>query len=76
VENIILNYLMRRYAGYKVVQPIDSEKFPNREREGLEGPFRLQSGLVVYYDPKEGLYYNSLTDMYLSHEDFRDYGGF
>lgn len=68
MNRIVYNYLMRRYAGYQVVQPIDSEKFP--PRPGLEGPFRLASGLVVYYDPKEGLYWDSLTDMYLDHADY------
>jgi len=56
-------------AGWEVVPSIDHVKFPNRESEGLEGPFRLRSGLVVYYDPKEGKYYNPLTDMFLSHAD-------
>lgn len=56
-------------AGSKVVPSINSDEFPNRERQGLEGPFRLRSGLVVYYDPKEGKYYNSRTDMFLSHAD-------
>ena len=48
-----------------VVNNIDQEQFPDREREGLEGPFRLRNGLVVYYDKIEGKYYNPLTDMFV-----------
>lgn len=39
------------------------------ERSGLEGPFRTTSGKVVYYDPKEGKYYDPSTDMYLEVEE-------
>lgn len=35
-----------------------------------EGPFRLQSGRVVYYDNKEGKYYDRRTDMYLTIEEY------
>lgn len=45
--------------------PIDSDRFPNRENQGLEGPFRFKNGQILYYDPKEGKYYDSLTDMYV-----------
>jgi len=37
-------------------------------RPGLEGPFHF-SGKVVYYDPKEGKYYDPKTDFYLSHDE-------
>ena len=39
------------------------------ERTGLEGPFRMSHGKVVYYDPKEGKYYDPSTDMYLELEE-------
>lgn len=70
----VRDYLSQRVnkaASHRVMEPIDSSRFP--EREGLEGPFRLDSGLVVYYDPKEGLYYNPLTDIYLSHEEYEEH---
>jgi hypothetical protein len=38
-------------------------------RKGLEGPFKYASGRVLYYDPKEGRYYDPTTDFYLSHEE-------
>ena len=41
-----------------------------RPKAGLEGPFRYRSGIVLYYDPKEGKYYDSLCDLYLDYETF------
>ncbi len=34
-------------------------------RKGLEGPFNF-SGRVLYYDNKEGAYYDPRTDFYVS----------
>lgn len=56
--------------GYKVLPPIDKEKY--QDRKGLEGPFRLANGKVVYYDDKEGSYYDPDTDMYISYDDYRE----
>jgi hypothetical protein len=56
--------------GYTVVPSIDREKYTDLSSQGLEGPFRLNSGKVVYYDPKEGRYYDRETDMYLSHDEY------
>jgi hypothetical protein len=56
--------------GGRVVTPIDRDRFPNREREGLEGPFRSRkSGQIYYYDKKAGEYYDPQSDMYLSVDD-------
>ena len=50
--------------------PIDRDRFPNREKEGLEGPYRSKkSGLIYYYDKKEGKYYDPQSDMYLQVSD-------
>jgi len=38
-------------------------------REGLEGPFHYPSGAVLYYDTKEGKYYDPTTDFYVPNED-------
>jgi len=63
--------------GYKVLPSIDKDKY--QSRDGLEGPFSTLSGKVVYYDPKEGKYYDPDTDMYMSYEEFQkldnDYTG-
>ena len=37
-------------------------------RAGLEGPFNF-SGRVLYYDVKEGAYYDSRTDFYVGQEE-------
>ena len=56
--------------GGRLVTPIDRDRFPNREREGLEGPFRSRkSGQVYYYDRKAGKYYDPLSDMFLQVKD-------
>jgi len=36
---------------------------------GLEGPFRYKTGFVLYWDPKEGQYYDRGRDLYLSTEE-------
>lgn len=41
-------------------------------RKGLEGPFVFPNGQVLYYDPKEGAYYDPTTDFYVSYEDYLD----
>lgn len=33
-------------------------------RKGLEGPFNF-SGRVLYYDPRQGQYYDPLTDFFV-----------
>ena len=55
--------------GWKELPPIDRDRY--QERPGLEGPFSTLSGKVVYYDPKEGKYYDPDTDMYLSYDEFK-----
>ena len=54
--------------GYYVMPPIDRERYT--DIPGLEGPFMLRSGKVVYYDPKEGQYYDRDSDMYMSYEEY------
>lgn len=57
--------------GYTILQPI-----PDRyeERTGLEGPFQTMANKVVYYDPKEGSYYDPDKDVYLTYEEWRELG--
>ena len=66
--------MYRRYAvvneGYKIMPPMDPKYV---ERKGLEGPFTTLSGKVVYYDPKEGKYYDPDTDMYMSYDEYQAY---
>ena len=57
--------------GYYEMPPMDKDKY--QERDGLEGPFQTRSGKVVYYDPKEGSYYDPDSDIYMSYEEFMAY---
>lgn len=56
--------------GYTVVPGIDTNRY--QERAGLEGPFRAKNGKVVYYDAKEGQYYDPDTDIYISHDEWEE----
>ena len=50
--------------GYRVVDTIDIMRDKYGPRKGLEGPFNF-SGRVLYYDNKEGQYYDPATDFYV-----------
>ena len=63
-------FSLSKESGSTTFPSIDMERFPNREDQGLEGPFRTKSGKVVYYDRKEGKYYDPTTDMFISQEDY------
>lgn len=54
--------------GYKVVDTVDQMRQKYGPRKGLEGPFNF-SGRVLYYDNKEGSYYDPTTDFYVSQEE-------
>ena len=38
-------------------------------RKGLEGPFQYANGRVLYYDPKEGQYWDPTTDFYVPNDE-------
>jgi hypothetical protein len=38
-------------------------------RTGLEGPFHYPNGQVLYYDPREGEYYDPTTDFYVPRDE-------
>jgi hypothetical protein len=48
--------------GYAVLGERDARWQPRR---GLEGPFFFATGRVLYYDVKEGEYWDPLTDFYV-----------
>ncbi|MEI8077894.1 MAG: hypothetical protein WCH33_09345 [Betaproteobacteria bacterium] len=53
--------------GYKVIagkDEMDMMRMKYGARDGLEGPFNF-SGRVLYYDNKEGAYYDPTTDFYV-----------
>ena len=47
--------------GYRIVNDVLAGYGP---RKGLEGPFNI-GGRVLYYDVKEGAYYDPKTDFYV-----------
>ena len=49
--------------GHYTMPPLNRERYT--DVPGLEGPFQTRSGKVVYYDPKEGKYYDRDSDMYI-----------
>ena len=54
--------------GYKVIGLTEEIFKGYGPREGLEGPFYF-SGRILYYDPKEGRYWDPKTDFYLEVEE-------
>jgi len=54
--------------GYRVLDTVDNMRVKYGPRPGLEGPFNF-SGRVLYYDNKEGEYYDPTTDFYVSREE-------
>jgi hypothetical protein len=54
--------------GYRVLDTVDYMRNKYGPRKGLEGPFNF-SGRVLYYDPKEGSYYDPTTDFYVSRDE-------
>ena len=54
--------------GYRVMDTVDMMRDKYGARKGLEGPFNF-SGRVLYYDPKEGSYYDPRTDFYVSQDE-------
>lgn len=44
---------------------VDSQGRTWGPKRGLEGPFRYRSGIVLYWDPREGHYYDPSSDRYL-----------
>jgi hypothetical protein len=57
--------------GYKVLADkaeMDQMRTKYTARAGLEGPFNF-SGRVLYYDNKEGAYYDPTTDFYVEQDE-------
>jgi hypothetical protein len=54
--------------GYRVVDSTDTMRDRYGARKGLEGPFNF-SGRVLYYDNKQGQYYDPTTDFYVEQEE-------
>ena len=57
--------------GYRVLTVMDNMRDNYFPRKGLEGPFSF-SGRVLYYDPKEGQYYDPRTDFYVGNDEMTE----
>lgn len=55
--------------GYRVLGRTEELLKNYTSRPGLEGPFIFPNLQVVYYDPKEGRYWDPRTDFYLEHDE-------
>ena len=55
--------------GYKVLNTVDNMRDKYGARPGLEGPYNF-NGRVLYYDPREGKYYDPRTDFYVPHDEY------
>ena len=58
--------VMDKYG--KTMPAIDADRYG--PIEGLEGPFRARSGKILYYDPKEGKYWDRDSDIYVNDSVF------
>ncbi len=52
--------------GFQVIGQRDQRWEP---RKGLEGPFQFLNGQVLYYDPREGQYWDPTTDFYVDNTE-------
>ncbi len=52
--------------GYAVLSERDTRWQP---RPGLEGPFYFATGRVLYYDTREGQYYDPTTDFLVPNDE-------
>ena len=57
--------------GYKVLHTFDAMRDNYGPRKGLEGPFNF-SGRVLYYDPKEGKYWDPRSDFYVEQDEMNE----
>jgi hypothetical protein len=56
-------------VGYRILGKTEDVFKGYGPRKGLEGPFVYPNGQILYYDPREGQYWNPQTDFFKSNED-------
>lgn len=52
--------------GYRVLRDRDAKYQPRK------GPFFYPNGQVLYYDPREGKYWDPTTDFFVEYEDVEE----
>ena len=55
--------------GYRVLGATADVLKGYTERKGLEGPYAYPNGRVLYYDPREGAYWDPQTDFFVPHDE-------
>lgn len=55
--------------GYRVLGRTEELLKNYGPRKGLEGPYIYPNGQILYYDPREGQYWDPTTDFYVSNEE-------
>ncbi len=55
--------------GYKVLGRTEELLQGYTARKGLEGPFIFGRNRILYYDPREGQYWDPKTDFYIEHAE-------
>ena len=55
--------------GYRVLGKTEDLMQGYGPRKGLEGPFVFANGRILYYDVKEGAYYDPKTDFYVDSDE-------
>jgi len=58
-----------RDMGYRVLGNTEELLKGYGPRKGLEGPYVFANGRILYYDIKEGSYYDPRTDFYVDREE-------
>ena len=61
--------------GYRVLNISPEFRASYEERTGLEGPFFYGGETVLYYDSRQGQYWNPRTDMYLTYDEYVEITG-
>lgn len=61
--------------GYRIINVSPEFREGFGQRDGLDGPFFYDGNRVLYYCPREGRYYNPLTDMFLTDEEYYSFSG-
>lgn len=55
--------------GYRVLGRSEDVLKGYGPRKGLEGPFVYSNGSILYYDPREGQYWDPTTDLYVEQDE-------
>jgi len=61
--------------GYRVLGVFEDRMQGYKPLKGLEGPMNF-NGRVLYWDPREGRYWDPKTDFFVSNEEFFRLVGF